>query len=564
MKNKCSKIQLLLLPVFGFLALFSFVLLVNTVNASTFYNQTDSSTASPDTGYSTYSETFGTGYNGILTNFAMYADEITSGTTVVPTIAFNNSGGTAVSNIRIFSDSSCTNPITFNLSTTKSLYIVDIQANYYQQIAPSTGACLSGAAGLDLTPWSSDYFMIALSRLTGLYWHIYGTSTHVGTYYCDYSYNNYPNGASGACGSVQNIAFLSNYISAYCGDSTCNGGETCTTCPGDCGTCPIGNPYTGDPGTNGQLFYFQSPYQCDISSTCKINYSYNKSIITPYDYLEVFQMSDDQLTSTSLGTSTIEEPNGIFQDKVNGLSNIILSNNPTSTKTIYYQTVAHLAAYYDPTLNQNVSATTTPGTNFRVVWSGQLDVAEIIKGIKLLNATTTPTTTILGLNAHTLACSEEKWNSVASTTSWWGIATNPTIMTCVIAETGIDIALRFTNIIKTIVDGAMRVLGVAFPFDVPIQIKKSWDDATITTLPTELSFLAIGDTNGNIDLSIPPLYTSGTSTTWHVWGPNLWGNTGAINTMLANWRILTKYLLWAAWILLGIFGLAEIVLKKVE
>lgn len=26
--------------------------------------------------------------------------------------------------------------------------------------------------------------------------------------------------------------------SAYCGDSTCNGSDTCTNCPGDCGTCP--------------------------------------------------------------------------------------------------------------------------------------------------------------------------------------------------------------------------------------------------------------------------------------------------------------------------------------
>ena len=46
----------------------------------------------------------------------------------------------------------------------------------------------------------------------------------------------------------------------FCGDGTCNGTETCSTCPQDCGTCPAGNTYylnavNGDdenPGTSAQ------------------------------------------------------------------------------------------------------------------------------------------------------------------------------------------------------------------------------------------------------------------------------------------------------------------------
>ncbi|MEK9137730.1 MAG: hypothetical protein AAB393_11460, partial [Bacteroidota bacterium] len=30
-------------------------------------------------------------------------------------------------------------------------------------------------------------------------------------------------------------------VSPSCGDKICNGGETCNTCAGDCGSCPVAN-----------------------------------------------------------------------------------------------------------------------------------------------------------------------------------------------------------------------------------------------------------------------------------------------------------------------------------
>lgn len=40
-------------------------------------------------------------------------------------------------------------------------------------------------------------------------------------------------------------------LGEYCGDGTCNNGETCSSCQADCGACPPSNPDTGSSGSSG-------------------------------------------------------------------------------------------------------------------------------------------------------------------------------------------------------------------------------------------------------------------------------------------------------------------------
>lgn len=174
---------------------------------------------------------------------------------------------------------------------------------------------------------------------------------------------------------------------------------------------------------------------------------------------------------------------------------------------------------------------------------------------------------LLGTTTATTACTAAEWATQDPILDF-GFATtslaafNFTKMKCTLLQGALDISDKITGGIKTGLETALSKLLKVFPFVIPANIKKSWDDAATASMPAELSFLTIGDVDGNIDISIPPLYSTGTSTIWHVWGPNLWGNTGAINTMLANWRILTKYLLYAAWFLLVIYGFATYILHK--
>jgi hypothetical protein len=52
----------------------------------------------------------------------------------------------------------------------------------------------------------------------------------------------------------------------YCGDKTCNNGETCTTCPGDCGVCPV-TPACGDNVCSSSETCTTCPGDCGMCQT---------------------------------------------------------------------------------------------------------------------------------------------------------------------------------------------------------------------------------------------------------------------------------------------------------
>jgi TolB protein len=85
-----------------------------------------------------------------------------------------------------------------------------------------------------------------------------------------------------------------------CGDGTCNGTETCSSCPADCGVCPPPTPVCGDGICNGQ----------ETCSTCSDDCGTCPSIfVSPLDYnfgtVTLGTSSKTLITLTNLGTNNL-------------------------------------------------------------------------------------------------------------------------------------------------------------------------------------------------------------------------------------------------------------------
>ncbi len=70
---------------------------------------------------------------------------------------------------------------------------------------------------------------------------------------------------SGTLPDIGAFEYTGNAPQPYCGDETCNGAETCTSCPGDCGACP---PACGDGTCNGAETCSSCPEDCDACASC--------------------------------------------------------------------------------------------------------------------------------------------------------------------------------------------------------------------------------------------------------------------------------------------------------
>jgi len=343
-------------------------------------------------------------------------------------------------------------------------------------------------------------------------------------------------------GGLNNLTFTP---AEYCGDTLCQTvSENCSTCPSDCGEC-ANNPNSGD---SINLFFFSNPYTFSNQSTAIVRYLYNENIFTPYDYIEIREISSDWATSTFIATSTIIDSTGFFTNKSNGNSYFTLTGNASTTGYVHYDIIGHLAAYWSPTLG-DVEATTTIPYVVTVNWQPTQipTVADIL-------AASSSNPFYDDAVMYEAACSEEDWNTPPP--EIFGVdvpALNLTVIGCKFKLGFIIAGNKFTTLATDGIYKAGNILKNVFPFNIYTNLNDSWKASANATVITELSFLS--PVNGNLTAQIP---TTGTSTaTIVLWGKDIFTSSstlGTVNAQKTNQLFLAikTIIKWALW---GLFGL---------
>jgi len=133
----------------------------------------------------------------------------------------------------------------------------------------------------------------------------------------------------------------------YCGDGSCNGTETCATCPGDCGACPAcncGNWVNGVCGggsctaTQREQTRTCVPAGCEAGTQCIVDPTCTPPSCTvdllPATATTTVGSSVTLTASVTIGSGTVDRVN--FTSANTG----ILTVSPASDSTVVYQTQA--------------------------------------------------------------------------------------------------------------------------------------------------------------------------------------------------------------------------------
>lgn len=306
--------------------------------------------------------------------------------------------------------------------------------------------------------------------------------------------------------------------SGYCGDGICNGTETSTTCI-DCLSF-----YDMTTLQDTYLWFDQSFYNCSINSSCQIKYHFDTSIFSATtDYAKLYYYPNGTTTPQYIGNITPLANHWELGDLTGG--SFIASSTATSTEYTYYQIVPC----------KTFGSGGCWGTSTVGVWFNEPpNYNDIISAIwTATSSTSTDLVDEFNVNAYHLTCSDEQW-----TGDWW------TKLGCYFRYGEVILQHKSIDVLKRSMSATWAALKNMFPFNFANLINTSWKNSSPSTVPSELSFLNMLDSDGNISFDFSPM--TGATTTLTFWGANTFKNTGGEFTKI---KIISKYIFYGLLIL---------------
>jgi hypothetical protein len=296
-------------------------------------------------------------------------------------------------------------------------------------------------------------------------------------------------------------------------------------------------------------FTIISPFTFSFNSTAKVNYTYDTNTFTPYDYIEVRQVSSDWATSTFISTSS-PVANDFLHD---GHSYFLLPGNPEIRGRYNYEVTGYFAPYYLPGVGDVPAASSIPAV-FSVYWRE----TEVPTAQDIIDYEHTLSTEFSHGVLYETSCTNEEWATPDPQVNfgfgvWTFPALNMTKLHCAAELAAMELGTAVIDKMTGYFTKVSNMLKNVFPFNIYTNLNESWKDSKYTEVLPELSFLS--PVNGNLSVQVPN-GTVGSSTPFVLWGSGIFTSPTTLGADNANkasqlFGAIRTIIKWALW---GLFG----------
>jgi len=148
---------------------------------------------------------------------------------------------------------------------------------------------------------------------------------------------------------------------------------------------------------------------------------------------------------------------------------------------------------------------------------------------------------LFGRSPSEMACSSEEW---ATEDNAFGF--NPTVTMCNIKKGGYEVIENISSALTWVFQNSVMKILYLFPLNIPTKILESWSASATATLPTDLQFLDMTETNGSITGTLPAQW-AGTSSdvTFTIFSEDMMASGSTkFHDLMATFKKFTVYLQW--------------------
>ena len=304
--------------------------------------------------------------------------------------------------------------------------------------------------------------------------------------------------------------------------------------------------YSAPPSLNS---IYDLPQTCYAGYPC--NYTFNyfaDNNFTETDTVRIYQCGSPITIGDIVNLSTCDTTKTLVDTTSFDTSALGISQTPLNRISTFPKQYLSADVIYEIQIYDSANTILKADLKTSVRWLKHAEMPS-----PTVNVLTASSTALFG-NAHTMACNATDW----ADSSWW------TQIRCGTGEALLFIPYTIIDALKAMIYSLADAVAVIFPFNIPAQVFKSWQDSATAVLPAQFNWLKIADSQGNVYIHFPAaLSGSAQSTPILVWGHDIFTPDGStLATLFGHIKDFSVLGLYLAFIY-GVWATGKKILNEI-